>query len=174
MSVLPTAAVNLSVSYGGGVDGEDDNATITLSGPAGLWFGVGLDARSMADQPYALIVDGHGRVSERRLANHGPGVQLPPSARIVSSVSSGGRRTVVLSRGVAGASPQHASLPTTAGALNIIAAVGSTPQLSYHKAHTVGAIVLLPTAASACVCEPSVSTALVYMNQVAAPSSTRV
>ena len=31
-------------------------ATIRMSGPANAWFGVGLNARDMADQPYTIIV----------------------------------------------------------------------------------------------------------------------
>ena len=47
--------------------GEHLGASIRLSGPAGSWFGVGFGASSMADEPYALIVDGSGGVTERRV-----------------------------------------------------------------------------------------------------------
>ena len=33
-----------------------------LAGPANVWFGVGFNAGSMADKPYAVIVDGAGKV----------------------------------------------------------------------------------------------------------------
>ena len=33
-----------------------------LAGPANVWFGVGFNAGSMADKPYAVIVDGLGKV----------------------------------------------------------------------------------------------------------------
>ena len=33
-----------------------------LTGPANVWFGVGFNAGSMADKPYAVIVDGLGKV----------------------------------------------------------------------------------------------------------------
>ena len=35
---------------------------LTLTGPSNVWFGVGFNAGSMADKPYAVIVDGHGKV----------------------------------------------------------------------------------------------------------------
>ena len=33
-----------------------------MAGPANVWFGVGFNAGSMADKPYAVIVDGLGKV----------------------------------------------------------------------------------------------------------------
>ena len=33
-----------------------------LAGPANVWFGVGFNAGAMADKPYAVIVDGAGKV----------------------------------------------------------------------------------------------------------------
>ena len=33
-----------------------------LAGPANVWFGVGFNAGAMADKPYAVIVDGTGKV----------------------------------------------------------------------------------------------------------------
>ena len=56
------AAVDLRLSHDG-----NRSASIWLSGPAGSWFGVGFGASSMADMPYALIVDGSGGVSERKV-----------------------------------------------------------------------------------------------------------
>ncbi len=55
-------------------------ATITLSGPADVWFGVGWNAKTMTDQPYAIIVEGKsGNVTERRLGDHDPGRLLQPT-----------------------------------------------------------------------------------------------
>ena len=41
------------------------NATITLSGPADVWFGVGINAEAMADMPYTLIVNASGVVEQK-------------------------------------------------------------------------------------------------------------
>ena len=38
-------------------------ATLTLAGPASVWFGVGLGATSMKDEPNAIIVSGDGTVT---------------------------------------------------------------------------------------------------------------
>ena len=46
------------------------------AGPAAVWYGVGWDAQKMADLPYAIVVDGTGKVSERKLGSHQPGIVL--------------------------------------------------------------------------------------------------
>ncbi len=153
------ASVGVNVSHEG-----TGNVTIRLSGPAGSWFGVGFDARAMSDTPYAIIIDGDGEASERRLANHDPGTQLPPSITLVSSEASGGVRHVTISRPIEGASPAHYSVPTTPEAVPLIVAIGSTPHLSYHKAHSSASLTLLPTNAPACVCTPDHHDFIVYMD----------
>ena len=50
-----------------------------MSGPADVWFGIGFGASTMNDKPYAIIVDGNGNVTERKLENHGPGSLLSNS-----------------------------------------------------------------------------------------------
>ena len=141
--------VNLTLSL-------SEGATIALSGPAAAWFGVGFDAVAMANSPYAIIVDGNGAVTERVLGNHDPGALLAPGhLTLVSSAvnASTGRRTVVLKRALQGATPQYHSFDARKTSLSFIAAVGSTKELSYHKARTTGTLALWPTAgAPACVC----------------------
>ena len=51
-------------------------ATITMTGPANVWFGLGFNANAMGDLPYAIIVDGTGNVTERKLGDHDQGTQL--------------------------------------------------------------------------------------------------
>ena len=50
-----------------------ETATITISGPSGVWFGVGFNASAMQEGPWAIVVDGgdDGRVSEHKLADQG-------------------------------------------------------------------------------------------------------
>ncbi len=36
---------------------------LTLSGPSDVWYGIGLNATEMKDQPYAVIIDGHGTIT---------------------------------------------------------------------------------------------------------------
>lgn len=66
------------------LDQHTGNATITFTGPANLWFGVGFGAANMAGLPYAIIVDGNGNVTERKLANHDQGMQLPNTIDVIS------------------------------------------------------------------------------------------
>ena len=84
------------------VDLDNTDATITITGPATVWFGVGFNATSMADRPWTVVVDGNGHVTERHLALHDPGTPLPPSVQVVSNTVKGGKRTVVLSRPLKG------------------------------------------------------------------------
>ena len=35
---------------------------VPYAGPTGTWFGVGLNASTMMDRPYAIIVDGDGLI----------------------------------------------------------------------------------------------------------------
>ena len=167
----PAVALEGRASVGGLVnvtlahDGAE--ARLSLSGPADVWFGVGFAASAMAERPYAIIVDGSGGVAERRLENHGPGALLQPSVTVVSSAVAVGVRTVVLTRPVAAPGPAHYALPTAPGALPLIAAVGGTPALAFHRAHASAPVVLLPTAVPACLCVPRATARIVYMNQSA-------
>merc|ERR1719506_1383615 len=103
-------------SWGGALIGDisskskvsDGNATITLSGPADVWFGVGLDAENMADSPYTLIVNASGVIEQKigtcgSEAEHCPGDQLESSVKVVSNTVASGVRTVVMTRGFQGA-----------------------------------------------------------------------
>ncbi len=78
---------------------------------------------------YAVVVDGAaagGAVSERVLGDHDPGVPLAPSVTVVSStVTADGRRTVVLSRPLAGLTPQHYSFDARGSGVQVISAVGA-------------------------------------------------
>jgi|EP00945_MAST-04E_sp_MAST-4E-sp1_P006781 hypothetical protein len=136
------ADLTLSVSS---ANAQEPQVQMTLSGPAGVWFGVGFDATSMANAPYAIIVDGKGQVSERVMGNHLPGVEISNSLSIISSKVSNGVRTVQLTRGLKGITPQHHTFHAKQLKIDLISAVGSSPALSYHKTKTVGVITLWPT-----------------------------
>lgn len=134
-------------------------ATITITGPADAWYGTGLDAHAMA-KAYAIIVDGDGAVSERQLGTgagvsgeHQPGVLLAPSVTIKSNTVTDGKRTVVLTRPLRGLTAQHATLSAAAAGIPIIAAVGNSKKLSYHKARGATDMFLVKAGAPMCVCE---------------------
>jgi len=124
------------------LDESDSSATITLSGPSGVWFGVGFDAPNfvMADNPYAIIVDGAGEVSERKLdapgIGHGPGSLLSASIEVLSAVDEEGFKTVVLRRALAGASSDHYSFDVSKPSIPLLIASGTTPDYAHHGADT--------------------------------------
>mmetsp|Transcript_23795 Transcript_23795/g.62253 ORF Transcript_23795/g.62253 Transcript_23795/m.62253 type:complete len:793 (-) Transcript_23795:139-2517(-) len=131
-------------------------ATITVTGPSTVWFGVGFNASSMPEQPWTLIVDGNGAVTERKLGNHEPGTLLKPSVTVVSNTVVAGKRTVVITRPLAGATADYYtfSILSTDATVNFISAVGSGPAFAYHKERAIGTMTFLPTngTSGACVC----------------------
>ena len=149
------------------VDVAAQNVTLTLRGPADVWFGVGFNASAMKDAPWAIIVDGGdggangGAVSERRLADQSPGTPLPPTLSVLSSSVVDGKRTVVARRPLAAGASGFA-FPPSAGTVPFINAVGSGAKFAYHKSKDLGRLSLLPVAAAnssvtrgvggACVC----------------------
>ena len=138
--------VNMTASVAAG------NVTLTISGPASVWFGVGFDAQQMSDLPYAIIVNGSGSVSERRLSNHAPGTVLTPQVHLVSSNVVGGVRTVVLSRAAVGASSTHFTFPETVAVVPTINAIGTTGTFEMHTAKEASHLALLNTEGATCVC----------------------
>jgi hypothetical protein len=65
--------LTLDASVAGGL------ATLTISGPAAGWFGVGLGASAMADSPYTIIVNASGAF-EQQIGSCGSGAlsSAPP------------------------------------------------------------------------------------------------
>ena len=85
---------NLSHPFG------SHQAMITITGPDGKWFGVGLGAKTfkMSDQPYTIVVDGSGEVSEYKLGDHSKGQILAKSIKLVINKVVNGKRTILLTR----------------------------------------------------------------------------
>ena len=123
-----------------------DGATITMTGPAdGNWFGAGFNTHVMAGSPYAIVIDGHGKVAEYTLTDQGAANKLiAPSVTVVSTTVANGARTVVLARPLVGLTSQHYSFNPRQLSLDFITALGSTPTFSYHKSRTVGTLALWP------------------------------
>merc|ERR1719348_2302897 len=86
------------------LDSSSNTATITLSGPNGKWFSVGLGSPSFAmkDKPYTIVVDGSGNVSERKLGDHDPGTVIASSLKVTSNSVKDGVREVVMTRPLVG------------------------------------------------------------------------
>ena len=66
--------------------------------------------------------------------NAAPGSLLASSVKVLSSTVSDNVRTVVLQRPVVGPTGDHFTFPTSPGDLGVIAAIGDSVSLAYHKA----------------------------------------
>jgi len=138
-----------------------NKATITLTGPNGKWFGVGLNSPkfAMSDMPYTIVVDGKGNVSERKLGNHDAGTVLSSSVQVVSNLVTDGVRRVVMVRDFTGKTPDHYSFDADISTIPVIVASGSGPVFGYHgsKTRTGGNLQLTSVDAPTCVCSAGVS-----------------
>jgi len=117
------------------LDEGEGVAKIRLTGPSDAWFGVGIDALTMAETPYAIIVDGSsGTFEERRLGYYEAGESLATSLMYTSPPTRiNGKCHVELRRPLAGM-----GLSPAASALNIMAAVGGSSSFAYHAIREAG------------------------------------
>lgn len=143
-----TSLVDLSIH----VDAASDLVEITITGPVEVWFGVGFNATAMADEPWAIIIDGAGNVTERKLMDQSPGTALASSVTVKSHTVINGVRTVSVTRPLAGKGPAYFNFPTGLSQLPFINAIGSGPTLAYHKNKAPSVIELLPINIPVCVC----------------------
>jgi hypothetical protein len=109
----------------------------------------------MEDQPWTVVVDGNGNVSEHKLGGPSPnshiaGSPLKPMVKVMSSEVVSGIRTVVVSRALKGATSDYYTFNTTATdpTIPFIAAVGTGVTLAYHKNKLPGKLTLLPATAA--------------------------
>ena len=131
---------------------DSDDATITIAGPSNVWFGVGFGASAMADEPWSVVVDGEGTVTERKLANHAAGTLLDTSVKVVSNSVSSGVRSVVLSRPLKGKGADYFTFDLNTTVFHIITAVGSSAAFGFHKDKAPAKLTMLPVDADSCVC----------------------
>jgi len=130
-------------------------ATITLTGPSDVWYGVGFDTIAMSNSPYTIVVDGKtGAVSEHVLGNHEAGSQIGSSVTTVTNSVVGGVRQVVVTRPLQGLTTQHHTFNASTLLTNIISAYGTSTSLSYHKEKETAALHLWPSSSAlhTCVC----------------------
>ena len=87
----------------------------------------------MSDNPYAIIIDGSGTVSEMKLGNHDGGQALSKSVEVVSNQAENGIRTVVLTRSFKGQTADHYTFdPSTTSTIPILTASGKSSTYAYH------------------------------------------
>lgn len=158
-SGVRTGQVSFSVGTTAMVSLSATTATITLTGPADVWFGFGFNAVEMSDSPYTFIVNSTG-VNERKIgtcgseAEHCPGDPLQRSIKVVSTTVEGNTRKVVITRPLKGMTKKHYTFnPAVQSQLNMISAVGATQMLAHHKIHTTNLLVLLDNNEPNCICE---------------------
>merc|ERR1711933_591764 len=113
------AGISVSVQ----IDLEADMATITMSGPVGVWWGVGFGQTTMHEL-YSIIVYEDGQtVEERRLESYGKGVLVSPQIIVIESNSvQYDERTLVLKRARTG---ETYNFPNIASSVNLLTGYGS-------------------------------------------------
>ena len=87
---LVAAEVESLVRVSVALNATADRAELTLEGPAAAWFGAGFGAHAMADEPWTLVVDGTGVVTERKLANHAAASSSPGHGHLQHAIPSPG------------------------------------------------------------------------------------
>ena len=132
---------------------------MSLQGPDGKWFAVGFGGLSMSDQPYTIVVDGNGKLEERKIGDHYEGRLLDPSVAIVSTEVIDGRRSVVVTRPFRGSTSDHYTFAPDDSKeespdIKVISASGTGPDLSYHgpDLRSGEIVVLTSLGAPTCVC----------------------
>jgi hypothetical protein len=155
---MSTSLVGLAIGLNSGT--AVGNATITITGPADVWFGVALGATEMKEQPAAIIVDGSGQIAEYRLGTHTAGkklvTQVTVLSNIVTTVNKTRTRTVILTRQFAGKTADHYTFPANltklGGTVQWMNAVGSGPEYSFHKAMSSASLLLVKLGVENCLC----------------------
>lgn len=149
------AHAKLGVNFSLSLDAASTRATITMTGPADVWFALAFNASVMADAPYAIVVDATGVVTERRLSKHAPGQPIPTSVTVAKHTVVSGVRTLTVTRSLTGASVEHFSFNASASSLPMLLAHGTSGagSLGYHAANRAALTLTLAQAnSSMCVC----------------------
>lgn len=136
------------------------DVTLTISGPASGWTGVGFNAGLMSDSPYTIVANSTN-VWEQKIgtcgseAEHCPGTALAKTITVVSSKTADGIRTVVVKRPLAGATKDHYSFnPSAQATIPFITAVGWDDTFGYHKGHAAAVVSLTnPVGSATCLCD---------------------
>ncbi|KAA3639075.1 MAG: hypothetical protein DWQ02_04255 [Bacteroidetes bacterium] len=139
--VLTRASIftaNTSVNAGGetltldmNIDTDINLVTLTMTGPDNVFFAFGFGGTSM-NNTYAIIMEGNGNIMERALGNHNSGTLLTSSITVIQNTTSGGVRTVQLTRAINGLNASYFTFPSSATVINFIYSRGSSSTLQYH------------------------------------------
>lgn len=116
----------LKIEHNGYVIGND--ITFTISGPHNAWFAIAFDAKNMSEEPYAILVDGEGNITERQLEAYGPGVILANTLQVEQHSVENNLRKIVVKRTIN--SLEDMPYLQNPGDVNIITAIGNTSHVS--------------------------------------------
>eukprot|EP00322_Chrysochromulina_rotalis_P000677 CAMPEP_0115847920 /NCGR_PEP_ID=MMETSP0287-20121206/10641_1 /TAXON_ID=412157 /ORGANISM="Chrysochromulina rotalis, Strain UIO044" /LENGTH=898 /DNA_ID=CAMNT_0003301789 /DNA_START=6 /DNA_END=2702 /DNA_ORIENTATION=+ len=161
-----TSLVNITLGLHLDPNPRGGLATISLRGPADVWFGVGFDAQNMADAPYTIYVNASGAFEQKigtcgSEAEHCAGDPLAPSLTLLSNTVIDGWREVVLTRAFAGASEMSYSFDIAKPSpLKFITAFGTSPVFEYHgpgNHHAATVTLLAPSGLPTCLCSDGAS-----------------
>lgn len=134
-------------------------ATITATGPADVWFGIGFDAHHMADSPYTLINNDAGVIEQKigtcgSEAEHCAGTKLASSVKVVSNTVENGVRKIVMTRPFRGITKDHYTFnPSIDHTVHLITAVGNSQEFAYHRAHGPTEISVTAVGTATCICD---------------------
>ena len=148
------------------VDPAKDLVTLTLQGPADVWFGAGFGYHhvstggadpsvgvSMVGTNWSVVVFPNGTVEERDLGNHEPGVLLPNSVDIISREVKDGLHTVVMTRTIEGVKSDNYKFDPNANDVTFINAIGGSAEFFYHVAKQSGVLYLVELDYPTCICD---------------------
>lgn len=151
-------------------------ATMTITGPADVWFGVSPGASSMclhpvSDEcqlrPYGIIVAGEA-VTERYLdvsIDEGRGSLLEPALEVVSNIVQDGLRTVVITRPLQGPKVEYYSFNASSSAMYFLNVLGKSLDYTEWPVSVpdpdglakVGQLNFVHDSASTCICQLGVT-----------------
>ena len=116
----------LKIEHNGYAIGND--ITFTISGPHNAWFAIAFNAKNMSEEPYAILVDGEGNITERQLEAYGPGVILANTLQVEQHSVENNLRKIVVKRTIN--SLEDMPYLQNPGDVNIITAIGNTSHVS--------------------------------------------
>jgi len=141
------------------LDVVNDQATITMTGPADRWFAVAFSAHSMGDEPYAIIVhkeddDDDYVVMENKLANHAPGTTLDGVVKVTSMDVTENVRTVVMTRPMKSLpnDDYYAFHVEGETSVPLLTAIGESGVFAHHKQHSQMTISFGAKDVHVCIC----------------------
>ncbi len=125
------------------IDTVADTVEIIFSGPVNKWRGIGFGGSSMTNT-YAIITDGNGNVTERKMGNHNAGTLLSNSLTSVSHSTVGSISTTRVTRNLTGLTADHFTFPSGSSTISLIWAYGNGINLAYHGGRGATTISITP------------------------------